>query len=136
MINFVLDASAVLRFLDKAKGWERVREILEDQLNGLCTVSLSAVQWGEIAGKMRRDSGPAGQSRALQTLTELLVTAVPVTPEQAVRAAELRIDRKIPYADAFAIELAMRTPDHILLTADYDFKAADDLVRIEYLPSV
>ena len=126
----------MLRFLDKLRGWERVASILEDQLSGLCSVSLSAIQWGEIAGKVRKDSGPAGQSRALQILTELLVTTVPITAEQAVRAAELKVDLKLSYADAFALELAMRTPGGILVTADYDFKAADHLARIEYLPSV
>lgn len=135
MITFILDSSALLRFIHKQAGWERVAEVLEENLSGLCNVTLSAIQWGEIAGKMRKDAGPAGESRALQVLSELLITVVPVTPEQAVRAAELKVDRGISYADAFALELGMRTPAHILLTADYGFKAADDLARIEYLPA-
>ena len=37
--------------------------------------------------------------------------------------------------DAFAVHLAMDSPDHILVTADYDFKAVEDLARIEFLPA-
>ena len=28
----------------------------------------------------------------------------------------------------------MDSPDHLLVTADYDFKAVDDLAKIEFLP--
>jgi len=125
----------VLRFIHKQAGWDRVAEVLEENLCGLCNVTLSAIQWGEIAGTMRKDAGPSGESRALRALSELLITVVPVAPEQAVRAAEVKVDRRISYADAFALELAMRTPEHILLTADFGFKAVDDLARIEYLPA-
>ncbi len=58
----------------------------------------------------------------------------PATPVQAVRAAELKVDRNISYADAFALELAMRSPEHVLVTADYEFKKVTDLARTEFLP--
>jgi hypothetical protein len=45
------------------------------------------------------------------------------------------VDRKISYADAFALDLAMASLEHILVTADYGFKAVDDLARIEFLPA-
>jgi hypothetical protein len=47
----------------------------------------------------------------------------------------MKVDRKISYADAFALDLAMASPDHVLLTADYGFKQVDDLARIEFLPA-
>jgi hypothetical protein len=46
----------------------------------------------------------------------------------------LRVDRKISYADAFALNLAMDSPDHLLVTADCGFEAVEDLARIEFLP--
>jgi predicted nucleic acid-binding protein len=59
---------------------------------------------------------------------------VAATGERALRAAAIKIDRKIAYADAFALDLAMDSPDHVLVTADYDFKAVAGLARIEFLP--
>ena len=59
---------------------------------------------------------------------------IPASAERAVHAAEIKVDRKISYADAFAMELAMDSPEHVLVTADYDFKVVEDLARIEFLP--
>ena len=59
---------------------------------------------------------------------------VTVSGERAVRAAALKVDRKIGYADAFALEWAMESPDRVLVTADYGFKPVEDLARIEFLP--
>jgi hypothetical protein len=60
---------------------------------------------------------------------------IPATAERAVRAASLKVDRNLAYADGFAIDLAMESPDHVLLTADYGFKSVDDVARIEFLPA-
>lgn len=94
MTTFILDASAALRFLERKAGWHRVTALLKDNLIGTCDVIVPAIQWGEIAGKSRKLGGPAAQMQSMAMLSELLVVAVPVTPEQAVRAAELKVDRK------------------------------------------
>jgi hypothetical protein len=59
---------------------------------------------------------------------------VPVTQERAARAAALSLRYKIPYVDSFALELASDTPDHRLVTADFDFKPAEQDISIEFLP--
>jgi PIN domain nuclease of toxin-antitoxin system len=134
MTVFVLDSSAVLRFIDKEAGAERVREIFRTCAGGHDEVRISAVQWGEIAGNLRKRFGASAQKRILEGLTQLAPGIVPASADRAVRAAELRIDRKLAYADAFALDLAMDSPDHVLITAGYDFKAVADLARIEFLP--
>jgi predicted nucleic acid-binding protein len=131
---FVLDASAVLRFIDNAAGGDRIAEILQARMDQTVEVAISAIQWGEIAGRARKRLGAAGQEYAMGMLAEFYPRIVPATGERAVRAAELKQDRKLPYADAFALELAMDSPDHVLVTADYDFKTVADLARIEFLP--
>ena len=50
MVTYVLDASAVLRYLDDEAGSGRVAEIIESHLAGTCSAILSAAHWGEIAG--------------------------------------------------------------------------------------
>jgi predicted nucleic acid-binding protein len=135
MTVFVLDSSAVLRFIDKEAGAERVREIFRTCAGGSDDASISAMQWGEVAGVLRRWSGVPAQNRILESLMQLALQVVPASAERAVRAAELRIDRKLAYADAFALDLAMDSVDHVLVTADYDFKGVADLARIEFLPA-
>jgi predicted nucleic acid-binding protein len=96
---------------------------------------ISAIQWGEIAAVQRKRFGAQQQKRILQRLRQLDLLIVSVSAEQAERAAELRVDRKLAYADAFALDLAMDSHDHVLVTADYDFKAVADLAQIEFLPA-
>jgi predicted nucleic acid-binding protein len=79
--------------------------------------------------------GASRQKRVLESLTQVDSRIIPATAERAVHAAELRVDHKLPYADAFALDLAMDSADHLLVTADYDFKAVADLARIEFLPA-
>lgn len=130
-----MDASAILRLLDKEAGWERVAEILESHWNGTCRVEISAIQWGEIAGKVRKRAGVSEEGRALAMLSEFQFRIIDATADRAVRAAELKLEHRIGYADAFALELAIESRDRTLVTADYDFKAAETLARIEFLPS-
>lgn len=42
---------------------------------------------------------------------------------------------RLAYADAFCAELAQDSPDHIIVTADFDFKLVEDIVKVEFLPT-
>jgi len=132
--TFVLDSSTILRLLDSEPGADRVEEILTAHMNQSAEAIISAIQWGEVAGLVRKKHGVAGQIRALEDLAFFQMRVVPATEERAVRAATIKEDRKFPYADAFALELAIDTSNSVLVTADYDFKKVDDMARIEFLP--
>lgn len=135
MITYVLDSSAVLRYVDDGAGADRVEEVLGACASWKAELTISAVQWGEVAGKLRKRFGKSNEVRILSSLLPSEARIVPATADRAVRAAGLKVDRNIAYADAFAVELAMDSPDHVLVTADYGFKTVDDLARIEFLPT-
>jgi predicted nucleic acid-binding protein len=132
---FVLDASAVLRFLDREAGADSVAQVFRSCAGQAGSMCISAVQWGEIAAVQRRRSGVQQQERVLDYLSQIDLHIIPVSAERAVRAASLRVNYKIAYADAFAAELTLDTPEHVLVTADYDFKAVENLIQIEFLPA-
>ena len=135
MITYVLDASALIRFVDDEAGAERVEAILSACAASQARLCISAVQWGEVAANYRKRFGPAQEIYIMSTILPSEATIVPATAERAVHAAEFRVNRKISYADAFALDLAMDSPEHILVTADYEFKAVNDLAQIEFLPA-
>jgi PIN domain nuclease of toxin-antitoxin system len=135
MTVYVLDSSALIRFLDKESGWFRVKSILRDCIERRVEVRISAIQWGEVAGNLRKRLGPSRQAEILASVLPSDATVVPATGECAVRAADIRMDRKLSYADAFALDLAMTSSDSVLVTADFGFKAVEDLARIEFLPA-
>ena len=133
-MTYVLDASAVLRYLDGEEGSVRVADILKDHIAGRHKAVISSVQWGEIAGMISKVHGRDAVNRVLARLLAFGMEIVPVTPERAVRAALIKTARNIPYADAFAVELAGDSSEHILVTSDFDLKAATRDVKIEFLP--
>jgi len=134
MTKYVLDSSALIRLVDNEAGADRVEAILKACVAGQAEILISAVQWGEVAGNLRKRFGAAREQAVLSILLPSEATIVPASGVRAVRAADLKVDRKLPYADAFALDLAMDSPDHVLVTADYGFKAVADLARIEFLP--
>lgn len=134
MVTFVLDASAVLRYLDGEEGVDRVREIIKLHIAAHAHVVVSAIQWGELHGVLFKRHSPGTAQAAIGRLTAFDFELIPATPERAVRAAAIKIKRKIPYADAFAVELAGDSKYHILVTADFDVKPAKTDIAIEFLP--
>lgn len=134
MVSYVLDASAVLRYLDGEAGAERVKEIIKRHIAGDCRVVVSAIHWGEIAGVVHKRHGSRGLEAARTRLSAFGFEIVPVTAERAVESAMIKNVRKIPYADALGVQLASDSVNHVLVTADFDVKPAKDDVRIEFLP--
>jgi len=134
MVTYTLDASAVLRYLDGEAGSDRVAEIIKGHLAGRHQAVVSAIHWGEVAGITCKVHGPAAVDLALSRLLSFGMEIVSATAERCVRAALIKVRREISYADAFGVELASGSPDHILLTADFDLKVAAHEVKIEFLP--
>jgi predicted nucleic acid-binding protein len=135
VVTRVLDASAILRFLDKQAGALRVAEIIRNCFEGHDRVVVSSIQWGEVAYILHRRRGANWMEVALTGLLDAGLEIIPATQKRAVRSGIIRATRKIPYADAFAVELAGDSSDHVLVTADFDMKPAENDVRIEFLPA-
>lgn len=131
---YVLDASAILRYLDGEAGAGRVKEIVKEHLAGTGQVVVSAVHWGEVAGIVLKRHGRVKMDDVLSRLSAFGFEVVAASAERAVRSALIKVERKIPYADAFGVELAGDSAEHVLVTADFDVKPAAGDVRIEFLP--
>jgi PIN domain nuclease of toxin-antitoxin system len=134
MVTYVLDSSAVLRFLDGEPGSDRVAEILRGHLAGKCAAVISSVHWGEIAGHTCKAHGPETMNSILSRLAAFGIPVVAVDADRAVRTAQIRFETTVPYVDAFGVELTSDSRDHVFVTADFDFKLASRRVKMEFLP--
>jgi predicted nucleic acid-binding protein len=130
-----MDSSAILRYLDDGPGADRVENCINSHIALRDRIVLSAIQWGEITSVLLKRHGPSATETALADLRALDFDLVPATPQRAERAAAIKVRLNIPYADAFAVELASGLPNHVLITADFDFKSAEQDIRIEFLPA-
>ncbi|MGA9527263.1 MAG: PIN domain-containing protein [Terriglobales bacterium] len=134
MVTYVLDSSAILRYLDDEAGAARVAEIIKSHLAGGCVAAISALHWGEVAGITCKLHGRAAMELVLSRLSWFGLTIVAADADRAVRSAMIKLKREIPYVDAFGIELASGSREHVFVTADFDFKPASRDVAIEFLP--
>jgi predicted nucleic acid-binding protein len=134
MVTYVLDSSAVLRYLHNQAGAERVAEIINWNIAGECEAITPAAHWGEIAGITCKLYGRREMDAVLSRLASLGLQVVTADGAAAMRAALIKLKLGVPYTDSFAVELARRESNRVLVTADFDFKAASREVKIEFLP--
>jgi predicted nucleic acid-binding protein len=134
MVTYVLDSSAVLRYLDGGTGSDRVAEIIRDHLTGSCEAVICSLHWGEVAGQTCKRRGTGAMNLALSRLAGFGISVVSADADRAVRAALVKLKRNVPYVDAFGVELAAAS-GRVFVTADFDFEAATRDVKIEFLPA-
>ena len=77
---------------------------------------------GEIAGNLRKRFGALKEVHILRRFCRAKQESFPPLASGCAAAA-LKVDKSMAYADAFALDLAMEASDHVLITADYDFKS-------------
>ncbi|MGA9495691.1 MAG: PIN domain-containing protein [Terriglobales bacterium] len=135
MVTYVLDSSAILHYLDDEAGAARVAEIIKSHLAGGCAAVVSALHWGEVAGITGKLHGRPAMELVLSRLSSFGLPIIAADADRAVRASSIKLKRGIPYVDAFGIELASDSRDHVFVTADFDFKPASRDVTIEFLPA-
>jgi predicted nucleic acid-binding protein len=135
MVTYVLDASAVLRYIDNQAGAARLTEIFIAQTQKQATVIISAVNWGEITAVLLKRYDSKAAAAAHLGFWDGQIEVISASADRAVRSAEIKHKYKIPYADAFGLELAGDSPHHVLVTADFDMVPAAADYPIEFLPS-
>jgi len=119
--TYVLDANAVLDFVEDGPGAERVERLFQDARRQNITVLISVLNWGEIFYYLWRERGEESARTTLANLSRLSLELVPVDLPQALKAGEIKARHKIPYVDCIAAALAMLQQAK-LVTADRDFE--------------
>jgi predicted nucleic acid-binding protein len=133
MSEYVLDASALLRYLDREPGFDRIAALLKQAARGGTGLLVSAVNWGEVVSGLYRVHGLSKARSTASKLRAMPLTIVAADAERAEEAGIFKQDFKVAYADAFAGSLAVRQKA-TLVTADFDFKRAATTIKVEFLP--
>ncbi len=132
MKTYVLDASALICFLQKTPGAYKVNELLKEALQERVKLLMSAVNYGEVYGKILRDRGPEQALTAVQAVSPLPIAMLDATPQRACQAADIKVKHKLYYADSFAAALAIEHKA-TLVTSDSDFRKLGRGVPIVWL---
>lgn len=121
MKTYVLDASALIAFLQKSPGAYKVNELLKEALQERAKVLISAVNYGEVYGTILRQHGQEQALTAVQAVSPLPIEVLDATPQRACKAADVKAKHKLYYADSFAAALAIEH-QATLVTSDSDFR--------------
>lgn len=133
MRQHVLDANALYRFLTDGEGAEIVGNVFKEAGRANIPVLMSVIAWGEIYYTVVRYAGLAKAENLLNEArqkTGLFLIGVDV--EAAVKAARLKAQYNIPYADAFTAALA--GSQHVVVTADEEHFKRIPKIRLLKLP--
>jgi len=130
--TFVLDAFAMLAYLQKENGYERVRDLLSPG-QGDRTIIMNAINTGEVYYILARERSV----EEADFFIDLIVPALKIRVElsdihEVIAAAKIKAVCPISYADAFATATAQKYAA-ILVTGDPDFKQVERLIDIEWL---
>ena len=119
--TYVLDASAVLNFVEDRAGAERVEQLLGEARRSSAPLLMSVLNWGEVFYHSWQQRGEESARRAVADLSRLPIELIAVDLSQAVKAGEFKVVHKIPYVDCVAAALA-EVRQATLVTSDRDFE--------------
>jgi predicted nucleic acid-binding protein len=119
--TYVLDANAVLTYMQDGRGAERVERLLEEALSRSIPLLISVANWAVIFYILWQERGEDIARQNIAALSRLPFQIIPLDLEQALKAGELKALHKIPYVDCLAAALAS-IHSATLVTADRDFE--------------
>lgn len=128
----VLDAYALLAFLQDEPGADRVEKLLIDAADHEKPLKITSVNWGEVRYRLEKDRGAGPNDERVRALARLPLEIIAVDKSLAEVAADVKARFGIPFVDCFAAALA-KISKADLLTGDPHFKAVESEVKIAWL---
>jgi predicted nucleic acid-binding protein len=131
----VLDSFALIGFLENEKFASRIERLLKQARQGKIIVYLHAIHLGEVYYITLREQGQNIADLAFARIKAFPLRYIDIIDDDLLRkAASLKADYPISYADAFAASMAT-IHNASLLTGDQEFKKLEkkETISIEWL---
>ncbi len=132
MKHYVLDAHALLAYLEGEEGKEVVVSVLNEIADGHAEAFLCIVNWGEVWYTAFREGGEERAMLYEKTLAEMDIQVLDVDRELTLVAARFKGSHKMSYADAYAAATAKLRNAH-LVTGDKEFKSVEKDIKVKWI---
>jgi len=129
----VLDAWALLAYLDGEPAAQHVRQVLRSARRKQAVVLLSLIAYGECLYVIEREQGFHQAQRAVGIIDQLALRVMPADRPLLFEAAHVKARYPVSYADAFSVALARQNHGRVM-TGDPEFKVVESEVRVHWLP--
>ncbi len=129
----LLDSFAIIAYLNKEKGFERVRHVLSEAQKSGDPVLINEINIGEVYYILFRKRGSEGADYFLETiLPSLPILIFSNAFDDVIQAARIKAEYPLSFADCFAVATA-RKNNSVIMTGDPEFKRIENLVTVEWI---
>ncbi len=129
----LLDSYALLAYLNKEDGFEKVRNVLANAQESSFTVLMNELNVGETYYILYQKRGPEQAEYFLDTvLAGLPISMISNDFDAVISAAKIKARHALSFADCFAVATAQRE-NAVILTDDPEFKNVEKFVEIDWL---
>ncbi len=132
MKNIVLDSYAVLAFLFKEEGHDKVYSLFDKAIDTDKKLLIAAPNWAEIRYIVERKAGATKWREVRAKLLGLPIDILDADQNLAEVAGEIKATHKMSLADCFAAALAKQKKAEIY-TGDPEFKSIEPEQKIVWL---
>ena len=130
--DYLFDSHALLAFFQNEEGAEIVAKILRESAEQRLEQFISVINLGEIIYMTKRRFGDQKKLEILGRIHQLGLKVLPAPEPLVYKAAELKAEYPISYADCFALASALKH-SAILVTGDLEFRKVVHLVSIQWI---
>ena len=128
----LLDSFAMLAFLNKEKGFEKVRELMRAAQLSSEPLLMNEINIGEVYYMTAKARSPELAEEFLRRLETLPIQPISNSFADVLQAARIKARFPISYADAFAVATASRMHATVV-TGDPEFRQVEHLVTNDWV---
>ena len=125
----VLDAWAVMAYLEDEPAGEKVADIIADAHENNTALLMTVINLGEVWYIIARETSEPEADRCEKELRQLGIEVIDADWDLTKQAARFKSKHKMSFADCFAAALAKQNRAH-LVTGDQEFKQVEREISI------
>ena len=130
--SILFDSFAILKYYQNEPGADKVEKLLHSAQRGLLKAYMSEINLGEVYYLTIRRTGLEPAKENLERLLNLPIKIISPSSELIMKAAEIKAEYAISYADCFAVATAEQLSASII-TGDPEFKKVEHLVSVDWI---
>jgi len=128
----VLDANALIGFMEASPGAEPVKKLISLAREGQLQLLMSVINWGEVYYQIMRRLGEAKAQEIERLIRSFPIHLVEVDLDLTREAARFKAAKRMSYADCFAAALAKHKKAE-LVTGDKEFKQVEHEIKVAWI---
>jgi len=128
---YVLDACAMIAFLQDEPGADKVAAILTNAKDGKCKAFINAINLLEVYYEIYRAIGKAKANEEIAMIKKLPIEInAEITDKIFAEAGRLKATHKISLADSFALAQAITSGGELLTSDHHEFNSIEGIEPI------